>query len=185
MIEWIQGFDHTVLSWIVTSLRHTVLDPIVIFITSLGNAGIIWIVLSLLLLIRPKTRRCGLAMLTALLLGLLIGNFGIKNLVARSRPFVTYPEIVPLVHPGDVYSFPSGHTLSSFCAATACLCYFPKGGMACTLLAVLIGLSRLYVGVHYPSDVLGGALLGILIGLVSVWLVDRIWDRVRFDRIRR
>lgn len=185
MIEWIQGIDHSVLSWIVANLRHTVLTPIVVFVTSLGNAGLIWIVLSLILLIRPKTRRCGLAMLTALMLGLLIGNFGVKNIVARPRPFVTYPEITPLVTPGDVYSFPSGHTLSSFCAATACLYYSRKGGAACAVLAILIGLSRLYVGVHYPSDVLGGALLGIVLGLISVYLVNKICDSVRFGRIRR
>ena len=184
MIEWIQGMDYSLLSWIVTHLRETWLTPIVTFITSLGNAGAIWILLSLILLIRPTTRRCGMAMLTALLLGLLVGNLALKNIIARPRPFAAYTDILPLVMPIDPFSFPSGHTLSSFCAASACFAYHKKAGAACGVLALLIGLSRLYVGVHYPTDVLAGMVLGIVSGLISAYLVNKICDSVRFGRIR-
>lgn len=184
MIEWIQGVDHSLLVWIITNLRETWLTPIMTFITSLGNAGAIWIFLSLILLIRPNTRRCGMAMLTALLLGLLIGNAGLKNIIARPRPFAAYPDIMPLVMPIDPFSFPSGHTLSSFCAASACFAYHKKAGAACGVLALLIGFSRLYVGVHYPSDVLGGMILGIVLGFVSAYFVNKVSDSVRFGRIR-
>ena len=184
MMEWIQSMDHSVLTWIITHLRETWLTPIVTFVTSLGNAGAIWILLSLILLIRPKTRRCGLAMLAALLLGVLVGNLALKNIIARPRPFAAYTDIVPLVIPMDPYSFPSGHTLSSFCAATACFAYHRKAGAACSILALLIGLSRLYIGVHYPTDVLGGMVLGIILGLISACIVDKICDSVRFGRIR-
>ena len=111
-MEWIQGLDHDILLYIAQHVRQDWLTPIVTLITSLGNAGAIWLVLALVLVIRPRTRRCGIATLLALLLGLLIGNLAIKNIVARSRPFRTYTDIIPLVSPGDVYSFPSGHTLS-------------------------------------------------------------------------
>lgn len=184
MIEWIHGMDHSILSWIIDNLRHAWLDPIVILITSLGDAGAIWIVMSLILLVRPRTRRCGLAMLTALLLGVLVGNLALKNIIARPRPFAAYPDILPLVMPIDPFSFPSGHTLSSFCAASACFAYHRKAGAACGVLALLIGLSRLYVGVHYPSDVLGGILIGIILGVLATYIVNKICDSVRFGRIR-
>lgn len=106
-MEWIQGLDHDILLYIAQHVRQDWLTPIVTLITSLGNAGAIWLVLALVLVIRPRTRRCGIAMLLALLLGLLIGNLAIKNIVARSRPFRTYTDIIPLVSPGDLYSFPS------------------------------------------------------------------------------
>ena len=122
-----QGLDHDILLYIAQHVRQDWLTPIVTLITSLGNAGAIWLVIAFVLVIRPRTRRCGIAMLLALLLGLLIGNLAIKNIVARPRPFRTYTDIIPLVSPGDLYSFPSGHTLSSFCAATACFGFYKTG----------------------------------------------------------
>lgn len=184
-MQWIQELDHTLLLGIIEHVRQDWLTPIMQFITSLGDAGAIWLVIAVILLMRPKTRRCGAAMLTALALGLLVGNLALKNLIARPRPFHTYLDILPLDHPGDLYSFPSGHTLASFCAAAACFGYYRKAGIACGVLAVLIGFSRLYVGVHYPTDVLCGALLGILLGFIAVWIVNQIADHMHFRRIRR
>lgn len=184
-MEWIQAADHAVLTWIAEHIRQEWLNPVVIAITSLGNAGAVWLVLALLFLVRPRTRRWGAAMLVALVLGVLVGNLWLKNWIARPRPFRTYTDIMPLLIPGDVYSFPSGHTLSSFCAATACFGYSRRAGTVCYLLAGLIGLSRLYVGVHYPTDVLAGALLGIGLGIIAVWAVNQIADGIRFGRMRR
>lgn len=183
-MEWIQGIDHSILLFLAEHVRLEWLTPIMTLITSLGNAGAIWLVIALILVIRPRTRRCGAAMLLAMLLGLLIGNVVLKNWIARPRPFHTYTDILPLVHPGDLYSFPSGHTLSSFCAASACFGYYKKAGIGCGILAVLMGFSRLYVGVHYPTDVLGGALLGILLGCIAVWLVNTVGDQLHFHRMK-
>lgn len=184
-MEWIQTVDHAVLLWIAAHIRQDWLTPIVTVITSLGNAGAVWLILALIFLIGVRTRRWGAAMLVALVFGLLVGNLWLKNWIARPRPFHTYSDIMPLVIPGDLYSFPSGHTLSSFCAATACFGYSRRAGLFCYLLAVLIGLSRLYMGVHYPSDVLAGALLGIGLGMLAVLAVNQVADRIRFGLIRR
>ena len=97
----------------------------------------------------------------------------------------THPELTALLDPGDQWSFPSGHTLSSFAAATA-LCFFHrKAGAAAYVVAALIGFSRLYACVHYPTDVLAGLLIGILCGLLAVWLVDRLFDRIHAARLRK
>ena len=103
----------------------------------------------------------------------------------RPRPYVTHEEQTALLDPGDQWSLPSGHTLSSFAAATA-LCYFHrKSGALAYLLAALIAFSRLYASVHYPTDVLAGLLLGILCGLIGAWLTDRITDRIHTLRLRK
>ena len=124
-------------------------------------------------------------MLAALLIGLLVGNVFLKEWVMRPRPFVTHPELTALLDPGDQWSFPSGHTLSSFAAATA-LCFFHrKAGAVAYAVAALIGFSRLYACVHYPTDVLAGLLIGILCGLLAAWLVDRLFDRIHAVRLRK
>ena len=164
------------LLWIQEFLRGAVLDPIVSFYTQLGNAGLLWIALSLLLLIWPKTRRAGFAGLVALLLSLIFTNGILKHLVSRPRPWLTLTGLVPLVVEKDPNSFPSGHTCAAFAAAVAWWRTLPDRRLkvAGLVLAVLMGLSRLYVGVHYPSDVLGGAVFGTLYGLLAVFIVSRL-----------
>lgn len=182
-MDIVQSFDYSVLSFIQEQLRGPVLNPILQFITHLGDAGFIWIVIAVLCLIRRSTRRCGVTMLIALLLGLLIGNVLLKNLIARPRPFITYEELVPLISQSG-WSFPSGHSLSSFTAATAVFYHHKKAGILCYLLAAAIAFSRLYVGVHYPSDVVCGALIGIIIGILSGFAVSRLGDRLHYRKIR-
>ena len=184
-MEQILQFDFGVLQWIAAHLRTDWLTAVMQFITSLGNAGLIWIVLAVVLLFRRKTRPCGIAMLLALLLGLLIGNVWMKNFFARPRPFETFAELTPLIPPPQDYSFPSGHTLSSFAAATVIFCYFRPGGAAALLGAALIGFSRLYLCVHYPTDVLTGMLLGIVIGVVAAKLVNTLLEYRHFARIKK
>ena len=119
------------------------------------------------------------------LIGLLVGNVLIKEWVMRPRPFVTHADLIALVDPVDQWSFPSGHTLSSFAAATA-LCFFHrKSGLLACLVAALIGFSRLYACVHYPTDVLAGMLIGILCGLAAGWITDRVTDRIHTIRLRK
>ena len=176
MPEWITSIDINILLFIQEYIRTSFLTPFVIFITSLGNAGIFWIVLSVLLLIPKKTRKIGCLGILGLLGSLLVNNLLLKNLVARIRPYDAFASLTPLVAKPIDYSFPSGHTGSSFAAACAMYRSLPKwAGISLLLLAVLIGLSRLYVGVHYPSDVLAGMLTGILSGCAA----HPIWKKLQ------
>lgn len=159
------------------SMRNPVLDVFFKLITRLGDAGIFWIVLAVVLLCIRKTRRIGLGMGIALALGLLFGNVLLKNLVARARPF-TYENA--LVHvqdllisaPGD-YSFPSGHTLASFSCATVIFAFNKKWGAAAYVLAALIAFSRMYLFVHFPTDILGGLALSFACAFASIYILKR------------
>lgn len=181
----VHTFDYEILLQLFQHWRGGVSDAVWTVFSTLGNGGALWIALAVILLFFRKTRRAGAAMLAALLIGLLVGNVFLKEWVMRPRPFVTHPELTALLDPGDQWSFPSGHTLSSFAAATA-LCFFHrKAGAAAYVVAALIGFSRLYACVHYPTDVLAGLLIGILCGLLAVWLVDRLFDRIHAARLRK
>ena len=176
MLEWLLALDGAVLLWIQETVRCDVLDRFFCWYTTLGNGGVVWIVLSLGLLLHPKTRRAGAAGLLAMLLGLLCTNVVLKHLVARPRPWLDVVGLVPLVNEPDPNSFPSGHTCATFAAALAWKGALPwrAVGWVGVVLAVLMGLSRLYVGVHYPSDVLAGALVGALCALGAAWLLRRL-----------
>lgn len=160
---------------------HTpLLDKILAFITSLGNAGIIWIVLAVVLLILPKTRKTGIIVAAALLMDLVLCNLILKNLVARVRPYDVNTAIAILIKKPLDFSFPSGHTAASFAAMTALfLAKMKKAWIAALVLAVLIAFSRLYFYVHYPTDVLGGAVVGILSGIIGYAIVEKIDKRRR------
>ena len=178
MIHFLSELDGGILLWIQDYLRNPVLTPILKVITTLGNGGAIWILLTLLLLMLPKTRKVGCMMMAALLGTLLINNILLKNLVARTRPYEVIEGLTYLVRRPSEYSFPSGHAGSSFAAACVMLRKLPKRyGIPAFVLAVLIALSRLYVGVHYPSDVLFGVISGILISYAAEAVVERIWKR--------
>lgn len=162
MLETILQLDGELLLAIQT-LRQDWLDPIVSFYTRLGDAGLLWIALSLAFLLFKPTRKAGAMALCAMLLGLIVTNLTIKPLVERARPWLEWP-ILPLVAEHDPNSFPSGHTCAAFAAGLSWMKVLPwKWGKAAALVAaVCMGLSRLYVGVHYPADVLAGALIGSL-----------------------
>lgn len=178
-MEALLNIDASVLLFIQDNIRNPLLNAIMIFITTLGDGGAIWIFATLLLLIFKKTRKIGVMSAVALLSSLLINNYLIKNLVARPRPFVTFPELRILIPTPSEFSFPSGHTSSSFAAAAVFYRHLPKKlGVLAILLAGLIGLSRLYVGVHYPTDVLAGALTGVLLSYLAQWIVDRCEKKI-------
>ena len=163
---------------------HTpLLDKILAFITSLGNAGIIWIVLAVVLLILPKTRRTGIIVAAALLMDLILCNLILKNLVARVRPYDVNTAIAILIKKPLDFSFPSGHTAASFAAMTALfLAKMKKAWIAALVRAVLIAFSRLYFYVHYPTDVLGGAIVGILSGIIGYAIVEKLDKRRKAAR---
>lgn len=153
------------------------LSPVVKFITHLGDKGTIWILIGITLIFFRKTRKTGILVFVALLCSLLINNFFLKELIARTRPYDAVAGVRRLIEMQKDFSFPSEHTGSSFAAGTVLflymkniynikhICYIP------IVLAGIIGLSRLYVGVHYPLDVLAGCITGIFIG-VSVYKIS-------------
>ena len=154
--------------------EHDVMDTVMKGITHLGDAGIIWIIITLCLLISKQYRKLGILMAIGLILGLIIGNGIVKNVVSRERPFELADRInrafpIKIPKPTD-RSFPSGHTQASFISATILMMAKRKFGIPALILAILIAFSRLYLKVHFPTDVLGGMLMGIAIGL-TVWFV--------------
>lgn len=169
------NIDGNILLFIQDVIRHPALTPFFVGITKLGNAGMIWIVFSILLLFQKKTRKIGMMGICALLLSLLVNNLLLKNLVGRVRPYEVIPGLVPLIPRPKEYSFPSGHSASSFAAASVFYRTMPKKfGIPIVILAFLISVSRLYVGVHYPSDVLVGIVSGIVLSYVAEAIVRRV-----------
>ena len=161
------NIELSILDWIQT-LHTPFLDKIMVFITRLGDAGIIWIMLSIVLLLIPKTRKSGAVMVVALVVDVLLCNIVLKNLVARTRPYDVNTGVHLLVAKLHDYSFPSGHTAASFASVTALyLAGEKKLWKFALVLACLIAILRLYLYVHYPTDVLGGILFGVISGYLG------------------
>ena len=179
-----ESFDLPILEWIAANLKCGLLDLLMPLITVLGDAGIFWILCSVVLILIPKYRKTGLSMGISLLIGLLVCNVTLKPLVGRIRPYDYQlqhfqKEIILLVEGLHDYSFPSGHTIASFEAATALLIGNKKLGIPAMVLAVLIAFSRLYLYVHYPTDVLASVILGIGIAFLGTFLVKKgfsLWE---------
>lgn len=144
------------------------LDAIMIFITTLGNGGLIWILAGVVMLVIPRTRRCGIHVLLAMAVTYLLGNLFLKNLVGRARPCAVDTSVKLLIPYPSEFSFPSGHTSNGFAAAVSIFMCYCKPGIIALLLAGTIAFSRMYLFVHYPTDILGGIILGIF----DAWLVN-------------
>ena len=168
-----ESFDLPILDWIAANLWCPLLDTLMPIITMLGDAGLFWIALSVILLIPRKTRRVGLGMGLSLMMGLLLCNVTLKPLCQRIRPYDYQEQVLHRVIPLIIekqhdFSFPSGHATNSLaCAWVMFRLLDKKYGIPALVLALLISFSRLYVGVHFPTDVLAGALVGML----SAWIV--------------
>lgn len=162
----------------IQSLRCDILDHIMIFITTLGDKGFIWIAAAIVLLFFKNQRKIGAKVLTALIINTVIVNLILKPLIMRPRPFDVIEGLETLIPAPQDWSFPSGHTSSSFAAGLVLIMGLPsKYGIPAMPLAILIAVSRIYVGVHYPSDIIAGAIFGILFGLAADILVDNISNR--------
>lgn len=169
-MEALLAFDRTVSLYVAQHLRLEWLNPVMIIVSLVGNAGLIWFLFALVMLCRSKYRRGGMVLVCALVVGFLLGNIFLKNLVMRPRPCWEFPEVAMLVAVPRDYSFPSGHTLAAFTAASVIFCVNRKAGVAAFLFAVLMGFSRLYLFVHYTTDILAGAALGCLVGFLTVFI---------------
>ena len=168
---WLDG---RILLWIQENVRCDALNGAMRFITSLGNAGAVWIALTLALLVFRRTRRAGACCALALVFSLLLTNVVLKNWVQRARPYLDLEGLNLLIRRPSEFSFPSGHASSSFAAGWTMLRMLPgKHGVSALVLAILIALSRLYVGVHYPTDVLGGAVVGVIASELAMFLARR------------
>lgn len=178
--------EFAILDFIQSNLRCGIMDSVMTFITGLGDGGKIWIACTILLLLIPRTRKAGLTMGIALALEIVCCNVILKPFVARIRPCDVNTAVQLLIERPLDYSFPSGHTASSFAAVSAGawetqsnrLSFLKKLWIPAAILAGLIGFSRLYLYVHYPTDVLAGALIGIMIGWIGSVLANAISARL-------
>ncbi len=160
-----------------SELHGTFFDKIVLFITHLGDAGWLWIALAIFFLCFKKYRKCGAGVAVALIFSLIFTNLVLKNLVARQRPFITDSTLDNLVKETS-YSFPSGHTSASIAAAISVFFYHKREGIIALVIGVLISLSRIYVCVHYPTDVLGGIVVGAIAAILSFWVIKYVTERL-------
>lgn len=176
MFHFLWNLDGNILLFLQDYVRNPLLTPFMKVVTTLGNGGVIWIMLTVLLLLIPKTRKIGCMSAIALIGTLLVNNMLLKNLVARTRPYEVIEGLTYIVKTPVDYSFPSGHAGCSF--SVACIMYrrLPRRyGVPALILAILISVSRLYVGVHYPSDVIFGVISGIAISYGAEAIGNRIW----------
>lgn len=177
-IDLIYSIDFSILDFIQNTLKCGFLDPVMAVISYMGEAGGIWIIASVIMMCFRKTRATGVMVLCAVMMGYIIGEIGIKNIVCRARPFTENTDILLNIKPPSGYSFPSGHSCSSFAAATVLILRDKRFGIAAIIVAGTIAFSRLYNYVHFPSDVLCGILLGIACALATVF----IFKKTGFDK---
>lgn len=184
MIDYITQVDFQMLDFIQNNLRSDVLDKIMVFFSLIGEGGFVWFAIAIPMLFYKKTRACGVVMILSMGVSLLLGEFLLKNLIGRVRPCNINMEIEMLVKRPGSFSFPSGHTSSSFAAATSIFQWNKKYGFLALVLATLIGFSRLYNYVHFPSDVLAGMLFGISISLITYYLFKRYKIDNKIENLR-
>lgn len=178
--------DHQILLYIQEHLRFDSLTPLMEFSSFIVNAGIFWVILSLVLILFKRTRMIGITALSSILFCFLINNVIIKNVVARARPFDTFNDLIPLVAKPRDYSFASGHTTCSFAAAGVLMRFLNKPLAVITLLfATLVAYSRLYLGVHYPTDVLCGFIIGFCGSLLVYHFYSKHFDLEKYKLASR
>ena len=172
------SFDLPILDWIQNTMQCAFLDKVMPLITVLGDGGAFWIACAVLMMLLKKYRKAGFSAALALIFGLLLCNIYLKPTVARIRPYDFQEQmgviINLLIEKEHSFSFPSGHTIASFEAATAILLRHKKLGTAAMILAILIAFSRMYLYVHYPTDVIVSVFLGIGLAFLASWIVNQI-----------
>lgn len=178
MLSLFQNIDNYILELIKNNMHSYIMDKTMIIITSLGDGGTIWIIIALLLMVNKKYRKMSFILLGALLLSAVLGEGILKHLIQRIRPSAYIPANDLLIAKPLSYSFPSGHSASSFAGALVLSNYFRKWKLLFFCLAFLIAFSRLYLYVHYPTDVIAGIILGLICGKASIVLSQYIIGRI-------
>ncbi|MBB6696516.1 phosphatase PAP2 family protein [Clostridium algidicarnis] len=174
MISLIQKFDRSILIFIKDNMNGPVMDKAMVMATRLGDMGMIWLIIASALIINKKYRKIGIMALAALGLSTILGEGILKHVVHRIRPSSDINVINILIAKPLSYSFPSGHTTSSFAVAGVLSKHFKKYAVGFFALASLIAFSRLYLYVHYPTDVL----VGIILGLLCSWVINHVFERI-------
>ena len=177
-MEIIREIDFIILDYIREHLRNGFFDNVMPIITTFGNLGIFWVVVALIISAKKKYRRCSVTMMIGMIIGVVLGNFIVKNIVRRERPcWINEIGDMLIAIPQD-YSFPSGHTLSSFISATILTYYDKRFAVPSFSVAILIAFSRMYLYVHFPTDIMGGAVLGVGIAIMTISLSNKyIFDK--------
>ena len=176
------NLDWSILHWVQDTVTCPFLDFLMPKITALGNGGIIWLLTAGGLICTKKYRKTGVLLLGGLAAGVLVGNVLLKNIIARPRPCWLDSSVRLLIAVPTDYSFPSGHTLSSVISAAILTQANRRFGYAAIPAAALIAFSRLYLYVHFPSDVLGAAALGIGIGVLTFRCGNSVGWNERYNR---
>lgn len=166
--------------WIQNHLYFSWLKPVMIVFTYLGNAGIVWLGISAFLYFKKRDKKEALTTLLAILIAAVLANLVIKNIFMRPRPFQVYPYVDLLIQAPLGYSFPSGHTAASFAAALVLQHFYPKKAVWFWGLACIIAFSRIFLFVHFPTDVLAGCIIGMACGLLAL----EVYQRGFFEHFR-
>ena len=174
MMSLLQRFDDSILLFVKYNMHGLIMDKVMILATYLGNGGIVWIIIAAILICNPKYRKVGFMALAALILSGILGDEILKNVVRRARPLDTISTMNILIPRPLSYSFPSGHTMSSFAVAGVLAKHFKKYAIEFISLASLIAFSRVYLYVHYPTDVLAGAILGLMCSAIVIYLFNKL-----------
>jgi len=177
------SFDLPILEWIQANMQSGFMDVFMKIMTMFGEDGIFWIAWSVLLILFPRTRKIGLGMGFALIMGLLVCNVTLKPLVQRPRPYdfqlSEFQKVIPLlIEAQHDFSFPSGHTIASFEAAVVLLKNSKKMGIPAMIIAILVSFSRLYLYVHYPTDVIVSVILGTIFAFLGDALAAKVAPRL-------
>ncbi|MBR4112066.1 MAG: phosphatase PAP2 family protein [Ruminiclostridium sp.] len=172
-MEIIQNFDFAVLDGIQNALRCDFLDTIIPVLTHLGH-GVIWTILGWILIFTKKYRFNGISIITALTVTVIISEFIIKPLFLRERPYMLNPDFVLLIPEPSGTSFPSSHTSTSFASALQFFGINRKAGIAAMIFAAVVAFTRLYLYVHFPTDILGGIVLGLIMGFAVMFIAKKI-----------
>ena len=172
-MEAIQNFDFSVLNGIQDLLQCSFLDAVVPILTHLGH-GVVWAVFGLIFIFIKKYRFNGICIVSALVATVIISEFIIKPLFLRERPYMLNPEFILLIPEPSGTSFPSSHTSTSFASALQFFGINRRAGIAALIFAAVVAFTRLYLYVHFPTDILGGIILGVSMGLATILIGEKI-----------
>lgn len=172
-MNWELSFLH-----MLQDIENPILDGIMAVLSTLGNAGLFWIMVGVVLLIPKKYRKLGIQVLAAMLLTFIVGNLVLKNIIHRPRPYVVDPTLIPRVRKPSEYSFPSGHTMNGITAALTLFLNDKRIGIPAIVLALLIAFSRIYNLVHFQTDIIGGMVIGICSAIFVQWCINRKFAKI-------